>query len=263
MVKMVNSNRDLSKRPETFCSNEEAKAIAAWEDPTRIGKATNIEIKQMLVVVFSYIGLTNFPDKGQEVTLLEFMRANYAPFTLKEMALAFEMAALGKLDFEKGKGQHYQQFSPAYFAEIMNAYKVWVTEVRKQYDKPAPFTPKVSITENQWRGQIQKTYEAYTEKTNWKLWPVEFYDQLQRDGFIPMQYHLTHLKEARQILCSDIHMKIVNEKDDLKIKSLESLLVEYRERHKEAEVIFLAKQLSVRELFMLHKIEDHRGFYEQ
>ena len=210
-------------------------------------------------MLFSLVGLTNYPDEHNETVLLSFIRSNFATFSLKEAALAFEMAASNQLDVDT---DHYQQFSPAYFSRIMTAYKKWVVEVRKQYDKPAPFTPKVSITENQWRGQIQKTYEAYTEKTNWKLWPVEFYDQLQRDGFIPMQYHLTHLKEARQILCSDIHMKIINEKDDLKRKSLESLLVEYRERHKEAEVIFLAKQLSVRELFMLHKIEDHRGFYD-
>ena len=259
MVKMV--KMDLSTARSNSFVSDESKAISAWNDTGgKIGGATDTELKQALVVVFSFIGLTNFPDKAQETTLLNFMRSNFSAFTLKELTLAFEMAVAGKLNTDT---DHYQQFSPAYFARIMNSYKAWVSEVRKQHDKQPAFTPKVSIAENEWRGMVQMTYQNFNSKTNWKLWPVEFYEQLVKDGFIELCYHETQMKEARRILCNEIHTKIAMSKDEGQSKSLEELLVKYREKNKEAEVILLAKQLSVKTLFDFGKTIEHRGFYEQ
>lgn len=249
-------NRDLQKRQEIGSTPLEVKAVEAFKG-VLVGRASDVEIKQALAYTFALVGLTNYPDEAQRAVLLKFMKENFALFTLQEIRLAFEMLAKGEIEAEG----HFQQYSAAYFSGVMNAYKKWAIEVRKQYDKPVIEQPKVTVSENHWRGIIQKTYETYSEKTNFRLWPIEFYDQLQTDGFIELRYHEGLLTKAREMLCAEANKKMMETGDEIKLKSLQDLITAYRGKYREFEVILLAKQLSIKKLFEFGKTIDAKGFY--
>jgi hypothetical protein len=234
---------------------QEVRAVQAFQG-TPVGKCDDRELRKTLVYTFALVGLTNYPDEAQQLILLQFIRSNFAVFTLEEIRLAFDMLAKGEIEADG----HYQQYSAIYFSGVMAAYKRWAVELRKQIEVKQP-QPPITFTENHWRAEIQKAYESFSEKTNYRLWPVEIYDQLVLDGFIQLRFHERFIDKARQILCGEVHRKIVVENDEVKIKSLENLLGEYRNKYKEFEVFLLAKQMCVVELFEMGKTIDTKNLY--
>lgn len=234
--------------------------MQAFSDPRKVGQAADVELRQVLVVAYTLTGLTNYPTEAQDVVLLNFMRSNYGTFALKEITVAFELAVAGKIDVDTN---HFQQFSSAYFARVMNAYKVWVSEVRKQHDTYKPTSRISDITVDEWRAQIQKQYEGFTEETNYRLWPTEFYDQLVSDGFIQFGWHKKYLRDAKNILCGEVHQEVVKTEDEVKLKNYENQIAGYRSGARDFEILLLAKQLSVKELFEFGKTVDTKSFYTQ
>jgi hypothetical protein len=75
----------------------------------------------------------NYPDEIETEILLSFIQEHYAGHTPAEIKLAFEMAILRKLDVDP---VCYENFSVAYFAGIMEAYRSWARDQVKQL--PAP-----------------------------------------------------------------------------------------------------------------------------
>lgn len=75
----------------------------------------------------------NYPDEFETLILLNFISENYGGHTTAEIKLAFEMAITKKLSVE---ANCYENFSVAYFASIMEAYREWAKEQIKQL--PAP-----------------------------------------------------------------------------------------------------------------------------
>lgn len=240
---------------------DEQKAIKAFSGKY-VYQASTIELTQMFVYLYNLVGVgvDRMPDPLQENFLINHLKENYGGFTLDEIRLGFSMAAAGKLNVDT---EHYGQFSAVYLSRIINAYKSWAAEVRRQHEQGKPIQTKVDITVDQWREQIQMQYELFPDKTNYKLWPVELYDQLVLDGFIQPGWHGKYLKEAKNILCGEVHKSIAQEKDDVKINSFEKLLTSYRSGAREFEILLLAKQMSVKELFEFGKTVDSKGFYEK
>jgi hypothetical protein len=72
--------------------------------------------------IFTLVGLKseNLPSELQKMVLMEFIQSEFGWMTPDEMKLAFRMAVAGKLDVEIN---HFQNFSPVYFAAVANAYK--------------------------------------------------------------------------------------------------------------------------------------------
>jgi hypothetical protein len=70
------------------------------------------------------IGINN-PGEVKLAILEDWIRTEYGAFTINEVKLAFkQMVANDFID-------HYQNFSPAYFSQVMDRYKKKANEVRK------------------------------------------------------------------------------------------------------------------------------------
>ena len=70
------------------------------------------------------VGITN-PGEVKLAILEDWVRTEYGNFTINEVKVAFkQMVANDFLD-------HYQNFSPAYFSQVMDRYKKKANEVRK------------------------------------------------------------------------------------------------------------------------------------
>jgi hypothetical protein len=71
------------------------------------------------------VGINVIPDKVKLAVLEDWIRSEYGGFTINEIKVAFkQMVANDFLD-------HYQNFSPAYFSQVMDRYKKKANEVRK------------------------------------------------------------------------------------------------------------------------------------
>ena len=70
------------------------------------------------------VGITN-PGEVKLAILEDWIRTEYGNFTINEIKVAFkQMVANDFID-------HYQNFSPAYFSQVMDRYKKKANEVRK------------------------------------------------------------------------------------------------------------------------------------
>ena len=70
------------------------------------------------------VGITN-PGEVKLAILEDWIRTEYGNFTINEVKVAFkQMVANDFID-------HYQNFSPAYFSQVMDRYKKKANEVRK------------------------------------------------------------------------------------------------------------------------------------
>jgi len=84
------------------------------------------------------VGINN-PGDVKLAILEDWIRTEYANFTINEVKVAFkQMVANDFID-------HYQNFSPAYFSQVMDRYKKKANEVRKMMPQERveaiPFNP--------------------------------------------------------------------------------------------------------------------------
>jgi hypothetical protein len=80
--------------------------------------------KQNLVYLMQLVGI-NTPGEVKLAILEDWIRTEYGGFTINEVKVAFkQMVANDFID-------HYQNFSPAYFSQVMDRYKKKANEVRK------------------------------------------------------------------------------------------------------------------------------------
>jgi hypothetical protein len=118
------------------------------------------ELKKSIKYAMVLIGLRaqNYPDDLEKQVLLNFIQEHYGGHTPAEIKLAFEMAIMRKLDVDP---VCYENFSIAYFAGIMEAYRSWAREQVKQL--PAPeLKPKVLTAEE--KRQLDFDYACYLKK---------------------------------------------------------------------------------------------------
>jgi hypothetical protein len=80
--------------------------------------------KQNLIYLMQLVGINN-PGDVKLAILEDWIRTEYGNFTINEVKVAFkQMVANDFID-------HYQNFSPAYFSQVMDRYKKKANEVRK------------------------------------------------------------------------------------------------------------------------------------
>ena len=90
----------------------------------RVRNLNTTIFKQNLVYLMQLVGITN-PGEVKLAILEDWVRSEYGNFTINEVKVAFkQMVANDFLD-------HYQNFSPAYFSQVMDRYKKKANEVRK------------------------------------------------------------------------------------------------------------------------------------
>jgi len=91
----------------------------------RIRSLNQTMLHQNLIYIMQLVGINVIPDKVKLVVLEDWIRSEYGGFTINEIKVAFkQMVANDFLD-------HYQNFSPAYFSQVMDRYKKKANEVRK------------------------------------------------------------------------------------------------------------------------------------
>lgn len=122
--------------PRLYGNGEEAKWELAIADK-RLKFADEGKLKECLRFCFMLVGLRdkNLPDDIEKAFLISFIREHYGGHTASEIRLAFEMAITGKLPVE---ANCYENFSAAYFAGIMNAYRRWAVEQARRLERISP-----------------------------------------------------------------------------------------------------------------------------
>ncbi len=91
----------------------------------RVRNVNQIMLHQNLIYIMQLVGINVMPDKVKLALLEDWIRSQYANFTINEIKVAFkQMVANDFID-------HYQNFSPAYFSQVMDRYKKKANEVRK------------------------------------------------------------------------------------------------------------------------------------
>jgi hypothetical protein len=88
----------------------------------------------------------HFPVGGDKELLHRFILKHYALHSPEEIELAFEMALTGLLEIRPDELRVVDQFTTAYFARIMTAFRSWAGTVSRRLDatelaqasKPSP-----------------------------------------------------------------------------------------------------------------------------
>jgi hypothetical protein len=92
---------------------------------SRIRSLNQTMLHQNLIYIMQLVGINVIPDKVKLAVLEDWIRSEYGGFTINEIKVAFkQMVANDFLD-------HYQNFSPAYFSQVIDRYKKKANEVRK------------------------------------------------------------------------------------------------------------------------------------
>ena len=90
----------------------------------RVRNLNSIIFNQNLIYLMQLVGINN-PGEVKLAILEDWIRTEYGGFTINEVKVAFkQMVANDFID-------HYQNFSPAYFSQVMDRYKKKANEVRK------------------------------------------------------------------------------------------------------------------------------------
>ena len=134
----------------------------------RICNLTDVEpLKQALRYAMVLVGIKaqNVPNDREKSVLLQFIVNNYGGHTPAEIRLAFDLAIAGELDVEDVKC--YENFSPLYFASIMNAYRKWA---RPKHGEMKPIEKELTPDE---KLDIDLQYAAYLQKQVNK-WPRKY-----------------------------------------------------------------------------------------
>lgn len=130
----IQTNQAPAKQESNALKSGDQKFAIALAEP-KIRQASEETLKAVLKYVMVLVGLRaqNYPDDIEKQILLNFILEHYGGHTTAEIKLAFEMAITRKLDVD---AKCYENFSIAYFASIMEAYRDWAKEQIKQL--PAP-----------------------------------------------------------------------------------------------------------------------------
>lgn len=127
----------------------------------------DVPIEQALSYCFIATGLKqdNYPDKLQKPVLIQFIKDNYGGLLAEEIRRAFDMACKAQLKCEIN---HFQNFSCAYFGQVMNAYVENRAKELMQIHAPSTFVEeKINLR------------DYYTKKL------IEPYEQMLKDGIYP------------------------------------------------------------------------------
>ena len=149
---------------------DELKVVVAL-DTMSIGRCSPIEVKEHLKTCIALSGCQT-PTIEFFQFLCEFVIKNYGNYKLKELGVAFELYAMGKLSVDKAI-----MFTPKFFGDVMAAYKPIALQVRqKTYVEPQPIEiPKLQDDE-----VIEALYENWDKsaKRGWELLNTMAFDIL-------------------------------------------------------------------------------------
>lgn len=184
-----------SKSGGAMLSRDESNFLESLGAP-RLRNCTNEAIVPAIRYLLTLIGIRNenYPVAEALVVMCDQLRTQHGSLTIKELRLAFEMAAALKLDFNP---HAFQNVSVLYLNDLLNAYKRWSSatyrQLRPEGDREAElerpdFSPRIykRLPLMALRGKIQLGYENFLSGiiTNYAYIPYDWWHVLVEDGFI-------------------------------------------------------------------------------
>jgi hypothetical protein len=173
LIKVANQ-LTLNNKPQTYgiskLEPDELKVYSAL-DTMSVGRCSPIEVKEHLKTCIALSGCQT-PTIEIFQFICEFVIKNYGNYKLKELGVAFELYAIGKLSVDKAI-----MFTPKFFGDVMAAYKPIALQVRqKTYVEPKPVEiPKIQDDEI-----IEALYQNWEKsaKRGWELLNTMAFDVL-------------------------------------------------------------------------------------
>jgi hypothetical protein len=212
---------------------DELKVYSALETMS-VGRCSPIEVKEHLKTCIALSGCQT-PTIELFQFLCEFVIKNYGNYKLKELGVAFELYAMGKLSVDKAI-----TFNPKFFGDVMSAYKPIAVQVRnKSYiEPPALDIPK--INDDEVIEALYKNWENSTKK-DWKLLNIMAFDILWKRKDL----NTTNLSKevAEKIKAKVIAYYKVNAKTDKELERLTDELFIKNECKRYSLYLHLQKQL--------------------
>jgi len=193
---------------------DELKVYSALETMS-VGRCSPIEVKEHLKTCIALSGCQT-PTIELFQFLCEFVIKNYGNYKLKELGVAFELYAMGKLSVDKAI-----MFTPKFFGDVMSAYKPIALQVRQKtyVEPPAIEIPKINDDE-----VIEALYENWEKSTkkDWKLLNIMAFDILWKRKDL----NTTNLSKevAEKIKAKVIAYYKVNAKTDMELERLKDEL---------------------------------------
>lgn len=167
---LLQSNNPMPLEIYNKLDADEQKVVLAL-DTMSVGRCSPIEVREHLKTCVALSGC-QVPTMEIFEFLLQFVIKNYGNYKLKELGVAFELYAMGKLSVDKAI-----MFTPKFFGDVMAAYKPIALQVRqKTYVEPqAVEIPKLQDDE-----VIEALYENWDKsaKRGWELLNTMAFDIL-------------------------------------------------------------------------------------
>ncbi len=128
----------------------------------------------------------HYPPPDERKNLHDYIRLKFANKTLSELVLAFDLAINNELNIEPEDVKIYDQFTIAYLARIMAAYKSWLYNVHKNWktkkDYPKMVEEKKDLTYEEKLEWVEEWKQK--ENINVELIPLMFYDFLDEQKLL-------------------------------------------------------------------------------
>jgi len=212
---------------------DELKVYSALETMS-VGRCSPIEVKEHLKTCIALSGCQT-PTIELFQFLCEFVIKNYGNYKLKELGVAFELYAMGKLSVDKAI-----TFNPKFFGDVMSAYKPIAIQVRnKSYIESPPIEiPK--IQDDEIIEALYKNWENSTKK-DWKLLNIMAFDILWKRKDL----NTTNLSKevAEKIKAKVIAYYKVNAKTDKDLERLTDELFIKNECKRYSLYLYLQNQI--------------------
>jgi hypothetical protein len=208
--------------------------VAVALDTMSVGRCSPIEVKEHLKTCIALSGC-QVPTIEIFEFLLQFVIKNYGNYKLKELGVAFELYAMGKLSVDKAI-----TFNPKFFGDVMAAYKPIAVQVRnKTYTEPPPIDiPKINDDE-----VIEALYQNWEKsaKKDWKLLNTMAFDILWKRK----KLNTTNLSKeiAEKIKAKVIAYYKVNAKTEKELERLMDETLIKNECKRYSLYLFLQNQL--------------------
>jgi hypothetical protein len=189
---------------------DELKVVVAL-DTMSVGRCSPIEVKEHLKTCIALSGCQT-PTIELFQFLCEFVLKNYGNYKLKELGVAFELYAMGKLSVDKAI-----TFNPKFFGDVMAAYKPIAVQVRQKTYNPPKELDVPKIDDNEVIESLYQNWEKSAKK-DWKLLNTMAFDSLWRQKVL----NTTNLSKevAERVKAKVVAYYKVNSKTDVELERL-------------------------------------------
>lgn len=170
-----------------------------------ISDSSDADINAVLLRIYTLIGLRPeaYPSKLASEMNLSYIKQVYRNYHIRELLLAYELAIFGKIDAEVNP---YDQFSIAYLAKIMDAYRRYKNNeiIAKVKEKDPEQLPPSKITKD----EMVKELDEYRHKPDVKVQfiPLYLYDYMKELGY-NVELSQKYLWRACMIRKNDLYLR--------------------------------------------------------